>query len=221
MLNRLCEWMHLGFDELNYLWEQKRTQNVVNTFILIFFVSLLGLIEFKRNGLLPAGLFPGLPTNPFYAVYYTFSFLLVVEVIKLIFVLPASVSRSVGKQLEILTLYFLRNAFKELINFTEPIRISGHIDALLHLGSLRCGRTVLLWRFCTGFRVFPVRRCRRSAPTKQSPYLTYCLQLLNKYLTLRQVHRVNYLKTDTKLQHNEMCFWKLRQTTRPLDKTSR
>lgn len=143
MLNRLCEWTHLVFDELHYIWECKKTQNVVNALLLIFFVVLLGLIELKRNSLLPADLFPELPTNPFYAVYLTFSLLLVVEIVNLIFVVPASVSRSVGKQLEILILYFLRNAFKELINFTEPIQLSGHMDALLKIGAYGLGALLI------------------------------------------------------------------------------
>ncbi len=143
MLNRLCEGMHLVFDELHYIWECKKTQHVVNALLLIFFVVLLGLIELKRNSLLPAGLFPSLPTNPFYAVYLTFSLLLVVEVINLIFVVPASVSRSVGKQLEILILYFLRNAFKELIHFTEPIRLSGHMEPLLRIGAYGLGALLI------------------------------------------------------------------------------
>ena len=148
MLSRLCEWTHLVFDELHYVWECKRTQHVVNTVLLLLFVLLLGLIELKRNGVLPAGTLPTLPTNPFYAVYLTFSLLLVVEVVNLIFVVPASVSRSVGKQLEILILYFLRNAFKELIHFTEPIRLSGHFDPLLRIGAYGLG--ALLIFICVG-----------------------------------------------------------------------
>jgi len=148
MLSRLCEWTHLVFDELHYVWECKRTQHVVNTVLLLLFVLLLGLIELKRNGVLPAGTLPTLPTNPFYAVYLTFSLLLVVEVVNLIFVVPASVSRSVGKQLEILILYFLRNAFKELIHFTEPIRLSGHFEPLLRIGAYGLG--ALLIFICVG-----------------------------------------------------------------------
>jgi hypothetical protein len=135
--------MHLVFDELHYVWECKNTQHVVNAVLLVFFIVLLGLIELKRNGLLPAGFLSELPTNPFYAVYLTFSLLLVVEVINLIFVVPESVSRSVGKQLEILILYFLRNAFKELIHFTEPINLTGHIDPLLHIGAYGLGALLI------------------------------------------------------------------------------
>mgnify|MGYP000373735764 CR=1 FL=1 len=143
MMNRLCEWSHLVFDELHYVWECKKTQHVVNAVLLVFFVLLLGVIELKRNSILPAGFLPELPTNPFYAVYLTFSLLLVVEIINLIFVVPASVSRSVGKQLEILILYFLRNAFKELIHFTEPIRLTGHIEPLLRIGAYGMGALLI------------------------------------------------------------------------------
>lgn len=46
------------------------------------------------------------------------------EVMSLIFVIPSSLSQSMGKQFEILTLILLRNAFKELAALPEPVYVN-------------------------------------------------------------------------------------------------
>ena len=63
----------------------------------------------------------------------TFTLVLVLEVVDLVFSLPRSTSRSVGKQFEILALILLRNAFKELTNLPVPIEVTGHTDVLIRL----------------------------------------------------------------------------------------
>ena len=55
---------------------------------------------------------------------------LVLEVVSLIFTLPCSISKAVGKQFEILALILLRSAFKALADFPEPITITGHEQEL-------------------------------------------------------------------------------------------
>ncbi|MCL1979854.1 MAG: heavy metal translocating P-type ATPase [Proteobacteria bacterium] len=55
------------------------------------------------------------------------------EVISLIFVLPCSFSRALGKQFEILSLVLIRNAFKELPHFSEPLIYEGNVDKILHI----------------------------------------------------------------------------------------
>jgi hypothetical protein len=52
-------------------------------------------------------------------------------VISLIFTLPCSISKSVGKQFEILALILLRSAFKGLAEFPEPLTIVGYEQELL------------------------------------------------------------------------------------------
>jgi hypothetical protein len=81
--------------------------------LVFLFLCSLGLIELNRQGLLPAELAALLPRNHFYAVHAAFTVILVLEVISLIFVLPCSFSRSLGKQFEILSLILIRNAFKD------------------------------------------------------------------------------------------------------------
>ena len=64
------------------------------------------------------------------AINLAFTLVLILEVISLIFTLPCSISKAVGKQFEILALIFLRSAFKALVDFPEPITITGHEQEL-------------------------------------------------------------------------------------------
>ena len=102
---------------------------------MIFFLSGLLCIELKRFGLIPESLAPLIPRSHFSAIEAAFTVVLILEVISLIFTLPCSFSRSVGKQFELLALILLRNAFKELSYFPEPISFAGNEQAILRIMS--------------------------------------------------------------------------------------
>jgi hypothetical protein len=72
-------------------------------------------------------------TSHFEAISLAFSLVLAIEVISLIFVIPCSISRALGNQFEILSLILLRNAFKELSYFPEPIEVMGNLDSLYRI----------------------------------------------------------------------------------------
>jgi hypothetical protein len=71
--------------------------------------------------------------NHFFAVQAAFTVVLILEVISLVFTIPCSFSRSVGKQFEILSLILMRNAFKELSDFPEPITFAGNEQAVKYI----------------------------------------------------------------------------------------
>lgn len=121
------------FDPLHAFWENRKTTSVVTTLLItVFLLSLAGSL-LKRNGLLVEQLawFPY--TNPFQAISLAFTLVLIVEVISLIFILPCSISKAVGKQLEILALILIRGAFKELTHFNAPIHLSDHMESLTNI----------------------------------------------------------------------------------------
>jgi len=123
------------FDLLHHFWEDPKTERVVaQLLIVIFLLGLLG-IELNRQGFLPKSIAAITPLNHFYAVNLAFSMLLVLEVLSLIFVLSTSVSKSLGKQLEIMTLILLRNSFKEFSLMHEPVSVSLDTEALLHVAA--------------------------------------------------------------------------------------
>ncbi len=100
--------------------------------VLFFLVSIIG-IELNRRNLLPASFLSIVPKNHFFAVQAAFTVVLILEVISLVFTIPCSFSRSVGKQFEILALILMRNAFKELSYFPEPITFIGNEQAVLNI----------------------------------------------------------------------------------------
>jgi hypothetical protein len=121
------------FDPLQTFYEHERLFRKISVSLVFLFLCSLAIIELNRQGLLPADLAALLPKNHFYAVHAAFTVILILEVISLIFVLPCSFSRSLGKQFEILSLILIRNAFKELSYFAEPLSYEGNIDKILHI----------------------------------------------------------------------------------------
>jgi hypothetical protein len=132
-----------AFDPLHAFWENEKTQRTVaGVLIACFLAALLG-IELGRQGLLPASIAAKTPSSHYAAVGIAFTLVLVLEVISFIFVLPCSLSKSVGKQLEILCLILIRNSFKELINFPEPITFTDNMIPLYQILSDGLGAFVV------------------------------------------------------------------------------
>jgi hypothetical protein len=55
------------------------------------------------------------------SIEFSFNFLLFFEIIGLVFVIPHSISNSIGKQFQIMSLIFLRTSFEELSNLSFNI----------------------------------------------------------------------------------------------------
>lgn len=147
---RLEPLTHL-FDLLHHYWEHPRTQRRVALGLILAFIGGLVAIELKRRGLLtdlPEEVTRFVPSNHFQAVNIAFTMLLVLEVMSLILVLSCSLSRSVGKQFEILALILLRNSFKELSHMHEPITLSLDIMPVLHIIVSACSALVIF--LCLG-----------------------------------------------------------------------
>jgi len=124
-----------AFDRLQAFVEAESTRRNVGKILILYFLASLGLIELNSLGWLPDFLAQNVSLNRYDCVAHTFNLVLVLEVVDLVFSLPRSTSKSVGKQFEILALILLRNAFKELSNLPVPISITGHTDVLLRLAT--------------------------------------------------------------------------------------
>ncbi len=121
------------FDPLHHFWEHEKIHKKISFGLVIFFLVMVVLIELKRISILPASIGGVIPNNHFYAVQYAFTVVLILEVISLVFTLPCSFSRAVGKQFEILSLILMRNAFKELAQIPEPVTFEGSRMAVLYI----------------------------------------------------------------------------------------
>ena len=127
--SKLCE-------KAEGIWESKRSLYVISvtlvvTFIICSIISALVIYDFIH-----VGLFNEKFKNPFFSVEIVFTMLLITELFGLIFMLPKSVARSVGKQFELLSLIFLRDAFKEFSHigagFTWPLIKEPFINMMVY-----------------------------------------------------------------------------------------
>lgn len=114
----LCKY----YDNLHHLWERPGSERKIGLLLLWVYLLVLAIVELNRLDWYPRWL-PEPPRSHFYSIQFAFTLILGLEVIDLIFILPSSLSSSMGKQLEILTLILLRNAFKELSLLPEPVNI--------------------------------------------------------------------------------------------------
>ncbi len=81
----------------------------------------------------------GLLKNPISSIYTPFSFILFYEVYLLIYYLPKSTSKYIGKQYEIITLIIIRKVFKDLgnLNLKENFfKSTSDIQFLIDLGTV-------------------------------------------------------------------------------------
>ncbi|MFI5180894.1 MAG: hypothetical protein ACHQPI_05850 [Thermoanaerobaculia bacterium] len=122
------------FDTLQAWWNGVRQQRFSGSALAGTFLVALAVIEARREGWLPPALAAAVPTSHFHAVDLAFTLLLVIGVIGVVFSLAHSVSESLGRQLEIFSLILLRQTFKELSRFREPIvwsEVSGSIGHMI------------------------------------------------------------------------------------------
>ena len=129
-MSQVYKYATYTFDPLHYFWERDKTQRAVAGLLIFVFIFALAAIEANRQGWISGPLASFIPTSHYMAINLAFTLVLILEVISLIFTLPCSISKAVGKQFEILALIFLRSAFKALVDFPEPITITGHEQEL-------------------------------------------------------------------------------------------
>ncbi|MBN1253361.1 MAG: hypothetical protein JXR51_03180 [Bacteroidales bacterium] len=131
------------FDILYNLWESKKSLRFIGSVIVFSYVFTLILIQFKQWEILPEFLSNYIPSNHFYAIEVAFTFLLIVEILGMIFVLSHSVSESVAKQFEIFSLILLRQAFKDFGEFSEPFIWSENIEQVIKMLSDTFGALII------------------------------------------------------------------------------
>lgn len=132
MINRIFNIADHIFDYLNKQFESHFTTKIISSaLVLIFVVSII--ISFLVNKeVISLGTFDTYFKNPFFAIEIVFTLLLIVELLSLIFVLPESVAKSVGKQFELLSLIFIRAGFKEF-GHLHNIHLTHLPDEIYHI----------------------------------------------------------------------------------------
>jgi hypothetical protein len=100
---------------------RKKAEFIIVITAIVSFVAHLTLIFLHNQGVLGTSISSSLLTNPVSAIYTPFSFILLYEVFLLVYYLPQSISKYIGKQYEIITLILVRRIYYDLANleFTE------------------------------------------------------------------------------------------------------
>jgi hypothetical protein len=174
MPSRLQHRTESVFDFLEQKWERLTTQRRVASALVVIFIAGLALVEARRLPWLPQDLVDRLPSNHFEAILLPFTLLLLTEVFSLVFALAQSVAVAVGKQLEIMSLILIRQSFKELTYFPEPIvwsTTSGEItQRVLYIISDAAGALAIFALLVVYFRL-QTHRPITSDPDDQSSFI--------------------------------------------------
>jgi hypothetical protein len=131
------------YDLLEHFWASKHTEHKVANLLIIIFMGSIALIELARQNLLPDELLTFLPKSHYYAIHVAFSLLLFFEVFGLVFSLAGSVSMSVGKQFQILSLILLRQSFEGMVHFSEPLAWESVMHPALNMIANAVGSLVI------------------------------------------------------------------------------
>jgi len=129
----LLKWMARLFDRMAHIWQSTITARVVGSILVALFVGALIVIQLNIWHFLPEWLAQRISTNYFDAINFAFTALLIVEVISLIHAIARSVTTSLLKQFELLSLILLRDAFKAFGSFHQPLDWSQDLDPVLYM----------------------------------------------------------------------------------------
>jgi hypothetical protein len=127
--SKILDFFEVIFNKLRSIWENQLTNKIVSYSLVYIFIIGSVISYLDRHNLISLGHLDEAFSNPFFAIEISFTLLLILELLSLIFVLHKSVANSVGKQFELLSLIFVRSGFKEFShiehfdwqNMTTPV----------------------------------------------------------------------------------------------------
>ena len=190
------------YDKLHAFWKSRRVAYTINgLFIFSFFVAAIGGLLNSLN-LLPSNIAFLFFPSPFSAIKLAFSFILAQEIIELIFAISDSISRAVGKQLEIMALIMLRECFVDISQLEAISVLSENYFMLLQIGSSALAG-VLLFIFRGIFFQLYVSRNHKNitsyiATKKVVSLLLFCLFVM---IGCFHFYEIFFLKIDTSFFH--------------------
>ena len=138
------------YDFLEMKWSGPTGHRLVSTLVIFCFIGSLCLVEVKKLGILPGYINVFIPDSFLASIEVAFTLLLILEVMGLVFSIVDSVSASVGRQLEILSLILLRDVFKEISHIREPVVWEQLSDKVTPIVATSLGAVIiffLLWVF--------------------------------------------------------------------------
>ncbi len=138
------------YDFLETKWIGPSGHRLVSTLVIFCFIGSLCLVEVKKLDMLPHYVSVFIPDSFLASIEVAFTLLLILEVMGLVFSIVDSVSASVGRQLEILSLILLRDVFKEISHIKEPVVWEQLADKVAPVVATSLGAVIIfsvLWIF--------------------------------------------------------------------------
>jgi len=132
------------YNKIENYWQGDKNHRILGNILVITFLGSLLLIYLKRSGFIGEPIANYIPIKYFSAIVLAFMALLVFEVFSLIFILPGSVSGSMLKQFEIFSLILLRDVFKSIETFPEPISWN-HVTQAIYPMAFDAGGALLIF----------------------------------------------------------------------------
>lgn len=139
VLNPFLKTVNSSFNAVEHSFEGLNGQRRIAALLAIIFIGGLAGIQANLFGWFPPQLAAITPTNHLQAIELIFTVILAWEALGLLFSLAYSVSISVGKQIEILSLVLLRNIFKQLAHIHEPIMWTEISHIVINIAALAAG----------------------------------------------------------------------------------
>jgi len=133
MLKKFLTYTNSIYEKLKTLWESKASLRLTSTILVFTFIvcSLASVLVINEK--IHLGHFNNHFKNPFFSIEIVFTMLLITELFGLIFMLPKSVAKSVGKQFELLSLIFLRDGFKEFSHINSDFSLASLKEPLINM----------------------------------------------------------------------------------------
>ncbi|MBS9774930.1 MAG: hypothetical protein KGV59_07250 [Tenacibaculum sp.] len=107
------------FNKLRDIYEGHKANMLISKLLVIIFLVTTLISLLVKEEYIYLGALNKYFLNSFFTIELCFVILLMFELLSLVFMLPKSVSKSVGKQLELLSLIFIRGAFKEFSHLRD------------------------------------------------------------------------------------------------------
>jgi len=121
------------YDVFKDFWLSSTTSKHISLLLIGIFLALALLFGLNAIKILPHWFSTVAPATPFKAIQFAFTLVLALEVIGLILAVADSVGIAVSKQLEIMTLILLRDAFTDISHLHTPISVVEDYTNLLQI----------------------------------------------------------------------------------------
>jgi hypothetical protein len=161
---------------------KKKSETLIIKIAIASFILhtlLIALVDFK---IIPISDSSGLLRNPIVAIYTPFSFILIYEVYLLVYYLPKSINKYIGKQYEIVTLILIRRIFKDLskIQFTPDwFEIKGDLQFTYDIVA-----TIILFYLIFCFYRLNERKLEKGEKVLLTPEMTTFVETKKKIATV-------------------------------------